>query len=286
MNNFVPFLKASNHFKDKNLEKKFFLFIKKNTRKDLTDKQIKKIVKTVINSKEFLISGFMKNLLIIDYPFHYTDIKIKYMDKEIFLYSLDEHITSLFKNKKKLIDYFILKFDNKRESKFKENPLKILKSKIKYNGSIFMLTSVLYSNGDILKIQYKNIYDLTDDENEIRQEYFYLNNKIIKSKDILDNYEKHNGDDEYIRENDYNNRIIFCLYEKYDQNDKRYNFIEHNDYPEIDIKYKRIHEIYNTNLKLAKEKMKTTDNKKYLEYVASHILKPVNSKMSYSISSI
>ena len=25
----------------------------------------------------------MKNLLIIDYPFHYTDIKIKYMDKEI-----------------------------------------------------------------------------------------------------------------------------------------------------------------------------------------------------------
>lgn len=265
MNTFIPFLQNSYVFKNEKLSKKIFLIIKdKNELKteNLSDQQKEKILMDFINSHDFT-----KNFNIIYYPFHYTDIKIKCVDQEINIYTLSSYFDSIYKNEKKDFNYFILKFDNSIESPFKKNPLKILKSKIKYNDSIYLLTSILYSTGDNLKIQYKNIWDLTDGEYEIRQEYFFLNGKPLLSKNILDTYEKHNGDDEYIRENDYDNRIVYCLYEKY--NEKTDNdFVEKLEYPDVDKKYLRIHDVYEIGLEVAKDK-------KYdLNKIKDHLLAP------------
>ena len=238
MNSFVQFLQNSYIFKNEKLGKKIYLLVKDKIelkQENLTDQQKEKIIEDFINSEYFL-----KNFNIIYYPHYFIDIKRKCVTEEFIIYSLSDYFDSVFKEKKNF-DYFILRFDNTQGYyQFKKNPLKLLKCKIRYNGSIYLLTSILYSSGDNLKIQYKNIWDLTDGEYEIRQEYFFLNGKPLLSKDILDTYEKHNGDDEYFRENDYDNRVAFCLYEKYNEDTDK-DFVEKLDYPEVDEKYYWIH---------------------------------------------
>ena len=166
------------------------------------------------------------------------------------------------------LDYFILQFNNNKKSLHKENPLKILKSKIKINGNIYILSSVLYENNDLLKMQYKNIWDLKDNEYEIRQEYFILNNKRLQTNCIIDKFETHNGDDEYLKEDNYKHRIKFCLYEKYNQETDS-NFIKTKRYSEIDKKYEYIHKIYNSNINKAKQQNTSID------YIKQHLLQPI-----------
>lgn len=263
MNKFVSFLRNSHIFENEKLDKKVYLIVKEKIESEkIPEDRKREIVTNFINSGEI-----MKNFIIINYPFHYIDIKIKCVDKKYLIYSLSEYFDSIYNKEKKNFDYFILKFDNTRESQFKQNPLKILKSKIKYNGKVFLLTSVLYKSGDNLKIKYRNIWDLTDEEYEIRQEYFILNGKILSSKDVLDTYEKHNGDDEYIRENDYNNRIAYCLYEKYDEKTDQ-DFIKKEEIPEVDKKYSRFNDVYNIGIQIARE------NPFDLNKIIYHILKP------------
>lgn len=243
---FYNFLISSNYFNNKRLNLIIFNYINENIDKTLDNKKIKEKVEEIINNDEYVNS-----LNIFIYPYFFIDLKTIKSGKIYKTYKLEDFINNNKKDNKSL-DYFILKFNNKKLSDYKENKLKILKSKVKINNTIYILSSALYENGDILKIQYKNIYDLTDEEYEIRQEYFILNNIKLSAKEIKDKYETHNGDDEYLKEDGYSHKILYCLYEKYEQNTE-FDFIETFDYSEVDEKYEYIQQVYVNNLKKIKD---------------------------------
>lgn len=243
---FYNFLLSSNYFNNERINEIIFKYINENIDKTLDNEKLKEKAEEMINKDEYINS-----LNIFNYPYYYIDIKTIKSSETYKTYNIEEFINN---NKKDIkgLDYFILKFNNKKLSEYKENKLKILKSKVKINNSVYILSSALYENGDILKIQYKNIYDLTDEEYEIRQEYFILNNHKIPTVEIIDKYETHNGDDEYLKEDSYSHKILYCLYEKYEQNTD-FDFIETFDYSEVDEKYEYIQKVYENNLKKVKD---------------------------------
>lgn len=274
MNNyFYSFLLNSYYFNKKRLDNLIINYVSKNIDKTQPIDNLKDDIFDLINNNKY-----KEVLNIFNYPFYYTDINTIKLDKKIKTFSLEQFINQQI-IKDNNLDYFILLFDNTKKSKTKENPLKILKSKSKINDNIYILSSVLYENNDLLKIQYKNIWDLTDNEYEIRQEYFILNNKPLLPKCVIDNYEKHNGDDEYIKEDSYNHRIKYCLYEKYKQNIDT-SFIPTLEYPNVDKKYNYIHKLYDTNISNVKYQ---TINTNYIKY---HVLQPIEIDENSNISTI
>ena len=257
---FYNFLLNSYYFSKNKLDNIIIDYVNKNIDKKQQVDKLKDIIIDIINNNDY------KNVLnVFNYPYDFTDINTIKLDKKIKTFSLEDFINNQTSIE---LDYFILQFNNIKKSLHKENPLKILKSKIKINGKIYILSSVLYENNDLLKIQYKNIWDLTDNEYEIRQEYFILNNKRLQTKYIIDKFETHNGDDEYLKEDNYKHRIKFCLYEKYNQETDS-NFIKTKRYSEIDKKYEYIHKIYNSNINKAKQQNTSID------YIKQHLLQPI-----------
>ena len=257
---FYNFLLNSYYFSKNKLDNMIINYINKNIDKKQQIDKLKDIIIDIINNNVY------KSVLnVFNYPYDFTDINTIKLDKKIKTFSLEDFINNQTSIE---LDYFILQFNNIKKSLHKENPLKILKSKIKINGKIYILSSVLYENNDLLKIQYKNIWDLTDNEYEIRQEYFILNNKRLQTKCIIDKFETHNGDDEYLKEDNYKHRIKFCLYEKYNQETDS-NFIKTKRYSEIDKKYEYIHKIYNSNINKAKQQNTSID------YIKQHLLQPI-----------
>lgn len=257
---FYNFLLNSYYFSKNKLDNMIINYINKNIDKKQQIDKLKDIIIDIINNNVY------KSVLnVFNYPYDFTDINTIKLDKKIKTFSLEDFINNQTSIE---LDYFILQFNNNKRSLHKENPLKILKSKIKINGKIYILSSVLYENNDLLKIQYKNIWDLTDNEYEIRQEYFILNNKRLQTKYIIDKFETHNGDDEYLKEDNYKHRIKFCLYEKYNQETDS-NFIKTKRYSEIDKKYEYIHKIYNSNINKAKQQNTSID------YIKQHLLQPI-----------
>ena len=257
---FYNFLLNSYYFSKNKLDNMIIDYVNKNIDKKQQVDKLKDIIIGIMNNNDY------KSVLnVFNYPYDFTDINTIKLDKKIKTFSLEDFINNQTSNE---LDYFILQFNNNKKSLHKENPLKILKSKIKINGKIYILSSVLYENNDLLKIQYKNIWDLTDNEYEIRQEYFILNNKRLQTKYIIDKFETHNGDDEYLKEDNYKHRIKFCLYEKYNQETDS-NFIKTKRYSEIDKKYDYIHKIYNSNINKAKQQNTSID------YIKQHLLQPI-----------
>lgn len=257
---FYNFLLNSYYFSKNKLDNIIIDYVNKNIDKKQQIDKLKDIIIDIINNNVY------KSVLnVFNYPYDFTDINTIKLDKKIKTFSLEDFINNQTSIE---LDYFILQFNNIKKSLHKENPLKILKSKIKINGKIYILSSVLYENNDLLKIQYKNIWDLTDNEYEIRQEYFILNNKRLQTKYIIDKFETHNGDDEYLKEDNYKHRIKFCLYEKYNQETDS-NFIKTKRYSEIDKKYEYIHKIYNSNINKAKQQNTSID------YIKQHLLQPI-----------
>lgn len=261
---FYNFLLNSYYFNKSKLDNLIIDYINKNVDKKQPLNNLKNIIIGIMNNNEY------KNILnVFKYPFDFTDIYTIKLNKKIKTFSLEDFINTQSNFN---LDYFILHFNNTRQSINKENPLKILKSKSKINNKIYILSSVLYENNDFLKIQYKNIWDLTDNEYEIKQEYFILNNKRLQTEYIVGKFETHDGDDEYLKEDNYNHRIKYCLYEKYDQKTD-YGFIKTKKYPEIDKKYEYIHKIYNSNINNFKQKNNTN-----LDYIKEYLLQPINIK--------
>ncbi len=257
---FYNFLLNSYYFSKNKLDNIIIDYVNKNIDKKQQVDKLKDIIIGIMNNNDY------KSVLnVFNYPYDFTDINTIKLDKKIKTFSLEDFINNQTSIE---LDYFILQFNNNKKSLHKENPLKILKSKIKINGKIYILSSVLYENNDLLKIQYKNIWDLTDNEYEIRQEYFILNNKRLQTKYIIDKFETHNGDDEYLKEDNYKHRIKFCLYEKYNQETDS-NFIKTKRYSEIDKKYEYIHKIYNSNINKAKQQNTSID------YIKQHLLQPI-----------
>ena len=257
---FYNFLLNSYYFSKNKLDNIIIDYVNKNIDKKQQIDKLKDIIIGIMNNNDY------KSVLnVFNYPYDFTDINTIKLDKKIKTFSLEDFINNQTSIE---LDYFILQFNNNKRSLHKENPLKILKSKIKINGKIYILSSVLYENNDLLKIQYKNIWDLTDNEYEIKQEYFILNNKRLQTKHVIDKFETHNGDDEYLKEDNYKHRIKFCLYEKYNQETDS-NFIKTKRYSEIDKKYEYIHKIYNSNINKAKQQNTSID------YIKQHLLQPI-----------
>lgn len=176
------------------------------------------------------ISVFKNNNYIINCPFEIIEKVYKNINNEFVEYLNQNYLNNISDIQN--IHYFILSFNNNLKSNNKFNQLKKLISKLKINNKIFVLTSIYYETNDYLKVEYNNIYDKTDKEYEIRQTKFYLNDVLLSSDEILNNYEEHNGDIEYIKENNYFHRFKYCIYEEY--NDK---FIPIFEYKDIDLKY-------------------------------------------------
>ena len=257
---FYNFLLNSYYFSKNKLDNIIIDYVNKNIDKKQQIDKLKNVIIDIMNNNDY---KSVSNVL--NYPYDFTDINTIKLDKKIKTFSLEDFINNQTSIE---LDYFILQFNNNKKSLHKENPLKILKSKIKINGKIYILSSVLYENNDLLKMQYKNIWDLTDNEYEIRQEYFILNNKRLQTKHVIDKFETHNGDDEYLKEDNYKHRIKFCLYEKYNQETDS-NFIKTKRYSEIDKKYEYIHKIYNSNINKAKQQNTSID------YIKQHLLQPI-----------
>ena len=257
---FYNFLLNSYYFSKNKLDNLIIDFINKNVDKKQQIDKLKNVIIDIMNNNDYksVLNEF-------NYPYDFTDINTIKLDKKIKTFSLEDFINNQTSIE---LNYFILHFNNTKQSLHKENPLKILKSKIKINGKIYILSSVLYVNNDLLKIQYKNIWDLTDNEYEIRQEYFILNNKRLQTKHVIDKFETHNGDDEYLKEDNYKHRIKYCLYEKYNQKTDN-DFIKTKEYPEIDKKYEYIHKIYNSSINNVKNQNIT------LDYINKHLLQPI-----------
>lgn len=194
--------------------------------KSLYSNGITKNYITVFNNLE---NKEKDNIFILVCPFEFID-KVYKNQKNEFIEFLYHYCLNPVK-----FHYFILKFDNYPKSQNKFNNLKKLISKLKIKDKYYVLSSVLYESGDCLKIEYHNIYDKTDEEYEIRQSKFYLNNCLLSSNEILDNYESHIGDIEYIKEDNYFHRFKYCIYEEYND-----NFIPTDEFKEVDEKYKSL----------------------------------------------